>query len=116
MFILKNKLTFEPITKTFEKMQAKTLGKSRWTALALKRQKRWEGQFVDLYDILADMKNETGCPDHIISLLQFKSQIDQNLKYLAGLEEKKQEEIKKKEEIRRKKEEEKAEKKRLAGL
>jgi hypothetical protein len=89
VFILKNKLAFEPIHKTFEKMQFKTLGKSRWTALARKRQERWEGRFVDIYDILADMKEETQCPDHVITLEQFNNQISKNLKYMADLEEKK---------------------------
>ena len=70
-------------------MQFKTIGKSRWTALAAKRNSRWEGVFVDIYDILADMKVETGCPDHIITLDQFMIQISKNLKYLSDLEEKK---------------------------
>jgi hypothetical protein len=72
-----------------ENMNAKTLGKSRWTAIARKRQERWDGKFVDLYDIMADMKEETGCPDNIISLDQFRIQIEKNLKYLADLEERK---------------------------
>lgn len=70
-------------------MQFKTLGKSRWTALASKRNSRWEGIFVDIYDILADMKKETACPDNIITLAQFTLAISKNLKYLSDLEEKK---------------------------
>jgi hypothetical protein len=56
-------------------MATKTLGKARWSQLAMKRQARWEGRFVDMYDILQDMKEETGCHDNMISLEQFSNQI-----------------------------------------
>eukprot|EP00603_Paraphysomonas_imperforata_P003750 CAMPEP_0114433990 /NCGR_PEP_ID=MMETSP0103-20121206/12001_1 /TAXON_ID=37642 ORGANISM="Paraphysomonas imperforata, Strain PA2" /NCGR_SAMPLE_ID=MMETSP0103 /ASSEMBLY_ACC=CAM_ASM_000201 /LENGTH=241 /DNA_ID=CAMNT_0001603805 /DNA_START=216 /DNA_END=941 /DNA_ORIENTATION=- len=87
MFVLKNKLALEPITQIFDKMFTKTLGKARWTALARKRQERWEGKFVDLYDVMADMKEETGFPDHVISLEQYREQIAKNIKYMAEVEE-----------------------------
>lgn len=90
VFVLKNKVALEPISSLKETISIKTLGKDRWAQLALKRQNRWEGSFVDIYDILSDMKENTGCTDQIITLDQFTHQIERNLKYLAEVEAKKE--------------------------
>ena len=115
-FVLKNKLALEPVQKAMEKMQEKTLGKSRWTQLALKRQNKWEGNFVDIYDTLANMKEETGCPDDIITLEQYVGAIDKNQQYLQKLEDAKAEKAREKAEAQAKKEEEKKKKKMMKGI